>query len=87
MPNNTQKYTREHAQEHTQERVYAGFAVRLAAYLVDLLLVSTVLLVVRIPLWVVELASPENILVWSDGWQKMFSSPGRGNRRTENEPV
>lgn len=63
MPNNTQKYTREHAREHMQERVYAGFAVRLAAYLVDLLLVSTVLLVVRIPLWVVELASPENILV------------------------
>ena len=63
MPNNTQEYTREHAQEHTQERVYAGFAVRLAAYLVDLLLVSVVLLVVRVPLWIVKLASPENILV------------------------
>lgn len=39
-----------------QDRVYAGFFVRLAAYLIDWLIVGAVLLVVRIPMWIASLA-------------------------------
>lgn len=41
----------------------AGFFARLAAFLIDILLVGTVLLVVRLPMWVVQLASPDNWFV------------------------
>lgn len=50
-------------QTKTDNRVYAGFFVRLAAYLVDLLIVGTALLVVRIPLWISGLASPDNLMI------------------------
>ena len=39
-----------------QDRVYAGFFVRLAAYLIDWLIVGAALLVVRIPMWIASLA-------------------------------
>lgn len=39
-----------------QNRVYAGFFVRLAAYLIDWLIVGAALLVVRIPMWIASLA-------------------------------
>ena len=38
-----------------QDRVYAGFFVRLAAYLIDWLIVGAALLVVRIPMWIASL--------------------------------
>lgn len=50
-------------QTKTDNRVYAGFFVRLAAYLVDLLIVGTALLVIRIPLWISGLASPDNLII------------------------
>ena len=43
--------------------VYAGFFVRLAAYLIDTLLVGAALLVVRLPIWIASIASPENLIV------------------------
>ena len=39
-----------------QDRVYAGFFVRLAAYLIDWFIVGAALLVVRIPMWIASLA-------------------------------
>lgn len=49
-------------QNKTEGRVYAGFFVRLAAYLIDSLIVGVVMLAVRIPLAILSLISPENIL-------------------------
>ncbi|MGX8710883.1 MAG: RDD family protein [bacterium] len=39
-----------------------GFFVRLAAYLIDLLLVGTMLLIVKIPMFFVRLSHPDNFL-------------------------
>lgn len=50
-------------QTKTDNRVYAGFFVRLAAYLIDWLIVGVVLLIVRIPIWISALVHPDNLLV------------------------
>ena len=44
-------------------KVYAGFFVRLAAYIVDMIIVSVALLVVRIPVWISTIAAPHNFIV------------------------
>lgn len=43
--------------------VNAGFFVRLIAYLVDWIIVGAALLVIRIPLWIVRMQSPNNFFV------------------------
>ena len=44
--------------------MYAGFFVRLAAYLIDWLIVGVVLaVVVRFPIWISTLIVPDNIVV------------------------
>ncbi len=50
-------------QTNTKDRVYAGFFVRLTAFLVDMIIVNAALLVVHIPIWVLSLKSPDNVLV------------------------
>ena len=47
----------------TDNQVNAGFFVRLAAYLIDSLIVGAALLTVRIPFWVSSWGTPDNILV------------------------
>lgn len=39
-------------QNNTNNQVYAGFFVRLAAYLIDWVIVGAALLVIRIPIWI-----------------------------------
>ena len=50
-------------QNRPDNQVNAGFFVRLAAYLVDCLIVGAVLLAIRVPIWVSQLASPDNPIV------------------------
>lgn len=51
-------------QNNMDKEVYAGFFVRLAAYLIDSVIVGTVLaVVIRFPVWISTLFNPENILV------------------------
>lgn len=44
------------------ERVYAGFFVRLAAYLIDWIIVGIALLVIRIPVWIASLSGADFVL-------------------------
>lgn len=50
-------------QTDTKHQVYAGFFVRLAAFLVDMIIVNAGLVAVRLPMWIVSMKSPNNILV------------------------
>lgn len=50
-------------QNNTDTQVYAGFFVRLAAYTIDWLLVGTVLLFVKFPIWIATIADSDNFLV------------------------
>ena len=50
-------------QTNTKDQVYAGFFVRLTAFLVDMIIVNAALLVIRIPIWILSLNSPDNVLV------------------------
>ncbi len=50
-------------QTKTKDQVYAGFFVRLAAFIVDMIIVNAGLLVVRIPKWIYCIGHPDNILV------------------------
>ena len=50
-------------QNNTENQVYAGFFVRLAAYIIDWIIVGCVLLVVKFPLWIATVASPDNFIV------------------------
>lgn len=50
-------------QNNTDTQVYAGFFVRLAAYIIDWMIVGTVLLFVKFPIWITTIASPDNFLV------------------------
>ncbi|MDE6567419.1 MAG: RDD family protein, partial [Lachnospiraceae bacterium] len=50
-------------QTKTNNQVYAGFFVRLAAYLIDLLVMGIALLAVKVPLWISSIANPNNLLV------------------------
>ena len=48
-------------QTDAKERVYAGFFVRLTAFLIDMLIVNTALLFIRIPMGLLSMNSPNNI--------------------------
>ncbi len=50
-------------QNKTKSPVYAGFFVRLAAYLIDSILVGTALLIVRLPIWISSWIHAENLIV------------------------
>lgn len=50
-------------QNKLDNQVYAGFFVRLAAYLLDSLVVGAALLLIRIPVAVLSWISPDNIVV------------------------
>lgn len=50
-------------QNRPDNRIYAGFFVRLAAYIVDTIIVWAAMLIVRIPVWVTTISSPDNFLV------------------------
>ena len=50
-------------QNRPDNRIYAGFFVRLAAYIVDTVIVWAAMLIVRIPVWVITISSPDNFLV------------------------
>ncbi len=50
-------------QNKTETPVYAGFFVRLAAYLIDSLLVGAALLIVRLPIWISSWITPDNLVV------------------------
>ena len=50
-------------QNNTDNQVHAGFFVRLAAYLIDSLIVGVALVVVRIPFWISSWVSPDNVVV------------------------
>ena len=51
-------------QNKANEQVHAGFFARLAAYLIDSLIVGVVLaVVVRFPVWISTLIVPDNIVV------------------------
>ncbi|MFG6328875.1 MAG: RDD family protein [Lachnospiraceae bacterium] len=50
-------------QDNTDNLVYAGFFVRLAAYLTDMAIISVVLLAVRLPVWFTRIFDAQNILV------------------------
>lgn len=51
-------------QTKTNNQVYAGFFVRLAAYLIDSIIVGVVLAIaVRFPIWISSLVSPDNVVV------------------------
>lgn len=50
-------------QTKTNNQVYAGFFVRLAAYLIDWLVVGIALLAVKVPMWISSVVNPNNLLV------------------------
>ncbi|MDE6614993.1 MAG: RDD family protein [Lachnospiraceae bacterium] len=50
-------------QDNTDNLVYAGFFVRLAAYITDMAIVSVILLAVRLPIWFSRIFNSQNILV------------------------
>ena len=50
-------------QNNTDNQVHAGFFVRLAAYLIDSLIVGVALVVVSIPFWISSWVSPDNVVV------------------------
>lgn len=50
-------------QNKSDNQLCAGFFVRLAAYLLDSFIVGAALLMVRIPIWISEWISPDNIVV------------------------
>ena len=50
-------------QNRPDNRIYAGFFVRLAAYIVDTVIVWAAMLIVRIPVWVTTISSHDNFLV------------------------
>lgn len=49
-------------QNRPDNRIYACFFVRLAAYIVDTVIVWAAMLIVRIPVWVTTISSPDNFL-------------------------
>ena len=50
-------------QNNVNERLNAGFFVRLAAFLLDSVIVGAALLVVKVPIWISAIANPENLVV------------------------
>ncbi|HPD00093.1 MAG: RDD family protein [Bacteroidales bacterium] len=49
-------------QDCSSTTIYAGFAVRLMAFIIDSLLVGAALMIVRIPVFFISLIDPSNIL-------------------------
>jgi len=49
--------------EYSKEPLYAGFFVRLAAYILDWIIVTAVLLIVKIPFGISSLINPDNFVV------------------------
>lgn len=49
-------------QNNTDEQVYAGFFVRLAAYIIDCIIVGAALLAVRFPMWLLSLSGATGFL-------------------------
>lgn len=45
------------------EVIYAGFFVRLSAYLIDIIIVGLILLALKVPMWIISLFNPEFILL------------------------
>lgn len=50
-------------QNSTDTRVYAGFFVRLAAYLIDWIIVGAALMLVRIPVWIANIGGIANFIL------------------------
>lgn len=50
-------------QNKTDNLVYAGFFVRFAAYIADMVIVSAVLFFLRLPVWFTGIINPGNLLV------------------------
>lgn len=50
-------------QNKTDDKIYAGFFVRLAAYIIDVIIVGIALLAIRIPIWIIAMGNPDNIIV------------------------
>lgn len=50
-------------QDNTDNIVYAGFFVRLAAYITDMAIVSAALLIVRLPILFTSIINSENLLI------------------------
>lgn len=50
-------------QNKADNLVYAGFFVRLAAYIIDSIIVGAASIVVRFPIWLTKIANPDNFLV------------------------
>lgn len=50
-------------QNNTDSQVYAGFFVRLSAYLIDWLIVGAALLAIRIPMWIASLVGGSDLLL------------------------
>ena len=51
-------------QNSTDSQVYAGFFVRLSAYLIDWVIVGAALLMIRIPVWIASLSGTADFLLW-----------------------
>lgn len=47
---------------NSENRVYAGFFIRLAAFLLDMLLVNVLLMFIKIPVWCIQLAIGDSFL-------------------------
>ncbi len=60
--NTYESYENNDAKDST-DIVHAGFFVRLAAYAIDNILIGAILLLFRIPMWLVGLANPNNPLI------------------------
>ena len=50
-------------QNNTENQVYAGFFVRLAAYLIDWVIVGVLLLAIRIPIWIVSIGGMGDLVL------------------------
>lgn len=50
-------------QNNTDSQVYAGFFVRLSAYLIDWVIVGAALLMIRIPVWIASLSGTADFLL------------------------
>ena len=70
-------------QNRPDNRIYAGFFVRLAAYIVDTVIVWAAMLIVRLPVWVTTISSPDNFLVFYgfNAWKETFSDKSGECRR------
>ena len=59
-PNNENYNTR---YSNEDDVVYAGFFARLAAFLIDIIIVGLVLMTLKVPMWIISIFNPEFILL------------------------